>query len=153
MVALEIKLMNISCRSDVYVIFREWTNNFDRSIKAIFLNGILLDSDFNILSLRIPISYHDTFSFCLWFKALDVICSILLFCLFGWFFVLRILQLILWRLLIKVAKLNSRQINTFYWFIFFIVINTLKCFIVNDNLQRNEQISIKLQQSHIFHRW
>ena len=73
MVALEIKLMNISCCPDMYVIFRKWTNNFDCSIKAIFLNGILLDSDFNIFSLRIPVSNHNTFIFCLWFKALDVI--------------------------------------------------------------------------------
>lgn len=151
MISLEIKLMYISCRSDMHIIIREWANYFYCGIETIFLYRILLDSNFNIFCFRIPVSNNNTFCFRL---RLDNLHSSWIFLLyfFRWsFFMGSVLQLILWRLLIKVPKLNSRQIDTFYRFIFFIVIYALKGLVINYNLQRYEQISIKLQQSHIFH--
>lgn len=152
MITLEIKFMNVSCRSDMHVILREWTNYFYCRIEAVFLYRILLDSNFYIFSLRVPVSNNNTLCFCLWLSDLHVTCWIVFFYFFRRsFFMGIILQLILWRLLIKVPKLYSRQINTFYRFIFLIIINTLKGLVINYNLQRYEEISIKLQQSHIFH--
>lgn len=153
MIALKIKLMNISCRSDMHIILREWANYFYCRIETVFLYRILLDSNFNIFCFRVPISNNNTFCFCLRLNNLHISWIFLLYFFRRSFFMGIILQLILWRLLIKVPKLYSRQINAFYRFIFLIIIDTLKGLVINYNLQRYEEISIKLQQSHIFHRW
>lgn len=133
MIALKIKFMNIFCCSYMYIIFREWPDYAYCSIETILFDRILFDSYFDIFRFRVPVSYYDAFGFYLWLNLIDLI---ILFNVLDWLFAFRnIFKLTLWWLFIKVTKLNSRQIHTFYRFLLLIIINTLKCLIINNNFQ------------------
>lgn len=136
--------MKVPTWSDIYFILWEWSDNVNSCVKTILFDGILFNTNLNIFSLGIPVSDHNAFS--------------LFFCIVGFFFIWRDLFVrrwrwynLFWRSFIKVSEFNNRQIRTLDCFLFLIIIHTLQRLVINNNLQRNKQVTIKLQQSYIFY--